>query len=111
MSAIYALRHSTRNHPHKYHMLYNEKHFEIRSEIKKLIDRSINPYVSKWEELGKFPAHAVFKQLGQLGALAVNKPEGCCCHTIHTTARRSGDDLIINGRKMWITNGAQVNNL
>ena len=27
---------------------------------------------------------------------------------IKTTARRDGDDLIINGSKMWITNGAQA---
>lgn len=27
---------------------------------------------------------------------------------IKTTAKRDGDDLIINGSKMWITNGAQA---
>ena len=27
---------------------------------------------------------------------------------LHTTAKRKGDDLIINGGKMWITNGTQA---
>ncbi|RCN26699.1 acyl-CoA dehydrogenase protein [Ancylostoma caninum] len=39
-----------------------------------LIERSINPHVQKWEEAGRFPAHAVFKQLGNMGVLAVSKP-------------------------------------
>uniref|UniRef100_A0A915I733 Acyl-CoA dehydrogenase 6 n=1 Tax=Romanomermis culicivorax TaxID=13658 RepID=A0A915I733_ROMCU len=30
------------------------------------------------------------------------------CYTIKTTAKTSGDDLIINGSKMWITNGCQA---
>ncbi|KAK6038660.1 acyl-CoA dehydrogenase, middle domain protein [Cooperia oncophora] len=70
-----ALRIGTRALPTKHHMLYNEKHMTIRRELRKLIDRSINPHVQKWEDAGRFPAHAVFKQLGNLGVLAVNKPE------------------------------------
>ncbi|KAE9415050.1 hypothetical protein Angca_009013, partial [Angiostrongylus cantonensis] len=146
------------------------------------IDRSINPHVKKWEDDCRFPAHAVFKRLGNLGVLAVNKPEAfgglgldfsysvavaeelgsidcaavpmaVCVQTnmatpalaefgsdslrseflapsiagdlvaciavsepeagsdvaaIRTKALRSGSDLIINGHKMWITNGYQA---
>ncbi|VDO27941.1 unnamed protein product [Heligmosomoides polygyrus] len=87
-----ALRAAVRSLPSKHHMLYTEKHMEIRRELRKaslnclvkkgleeftekLIDRSINPHVQKWEEAGRFPAHTVFKKLGDLGVLAVNKPE------------------------------------
>ncbi|KAK6743653.1 hypothetical protein RB195_010751 [Necator americanus] len=69
-----ALRVGTRAVPTKHHMLYTEKHMEIRRELRKLIQRSINPHVQKWEDAGRFPAHAVFKQLGNMGVLAVSKP-------------------------------------
>ncbi|EYC25437.1 hypothetical protein Y032_0012g1892 [Ancylostoma ceylanicum] len=177
-----ALRAGARAVPTKHHMLYTEKHMEMRRELRKLIERSINPHVQKWEEAGRFPAHAVFKQLGNMGVLAVSKPPAfgglgldfsysiavaeelgsidcaaipmsVCVQThmatpalaefgsdslrsefltpsmagdlvaciavsepeagsdvaaIRTTATRSGSDLIINGHKMWITNGAQA---
>ncbi|XP_064266383.1 probable acyl-CoA dehydrogenase 6 isoform X2 [Passer domesticus] len=40
----------------------------------KIIDKEINPFVDKWEEEGQFPAHKVFKILGQAGFLGVDKP-------------------------------------
>ncbi|XP_073190023.1 probable acyl-CoA dehydrogenase 6 isoform X2 [Lepidochelys kempii] len=43
---------------------------------KQIIDKEINPFVDKWEEEGQFPAHKVFKILGQAGFLGVNKPTG-----------------------------------
>lgn len=36
--------------------------------------REINPYVDQWEEDGIFPAHQVFKKLGDAGFLGVTKP-------------------------------------
>lgn len=41
-----------------------------------IIDQEINPYVDQWEAEGKFPAHKVFKILGNAGFLGVNKPVG-----------------------------------
>ena len=40
-----------------------------------LIDTEINPYVDQWEEEGQYPAHEVFKKLGQAGFLGITKPE------------------------------------
>ncbi|VDM59829.1 unnamed protein product [Angiostrongylus costaricensis] len=193
--SITALKAGARSLPSRHHMLYTEKHMEIRRELRKdifsfqFIDRSINPHVKKWEDDCRFPAHAVFKRIGNLGVLAVNKPEGSFMHSItafgglgldfsysvavaeelgsidcaaipmavcvqtnmatpalaefgsdslrseflapsiagdlvaciavsepeagsdvaaiRTKALRSGSDLIINGHKMWITNGYQ----
>ncbi|XP_074006221.1 probable acyl-CoA dehydrogenase 6 [Numenius arquata] len=50
------------------------QHRDLRAALRKLIDREINPFVDKWEEEGQFPAHKVFKALGQAGFLGVDKP-------------------------------------
>lgn len=41
-----------------------------------LIDQEINPHVDQWEADGQFPAHKIFKLLGNAGFLGVNKPVG-----------------------------------
>lgn len=41
-----------------------------------LINQEINPHVDQWEADGQFPAHKVFKLLGNAGFLGVNKPVG-----------------------------------
>ena len=41
-----------------------------------IIEKDINPYVEEWEEKGQFPAHEVFKKLGDAGFLGVTKPTG-----------------------------------
>ncbi|XP_064109095.1 probable acyl-CoA dehydrogenase 6 [Macrobrachium nipponense] len=161
---------------------YGNEHRELQNSLKKLIATEINPHVDKWEAEGQFPAHEVFKKLGQAGFLGVTKPEeygglgldyrysvalaealgnihcggipmavavqtdmatpalarfgsdflkkeflapsitgdkvsclgvsepgaGSDVASIQTTARRQGDDLIINGQKMWITNAWQA---
>jgi len=45
----------------------------------------------------------------KIAALAVSEPDaGSDVAAIRTTARRDGDDLVVNGSKMWITNGARA---
>jgi citronellyl-CoA dehydrogenase len=45
----------------------------------------------------------------RIAALAVSEPDaGSDVAAIRTTARRDGDDLVVNGSKMWITNGARA---
>ncbi|KHJ76546.1 acyl-CoA dehydrogenase, middle domain protein [Oesophagostomum dentatum] len=44
-----------------------------------------------------------------VACIAVSEPDaGSDVAAIRTRATRSGSDLIINGHKMWITNGAQA---
>jgi len=44
-----------------------------------------------------------------VACLGVSEPQaGSDVAQIKTTAKRDGDDLIINGQKMWITNGTQA---
>lgn len=163
-------------------MIYGPEHQEIIRSLTKFIDQEINPYVDEWEADGAFPAHELFKKLGDQGFLGVCKPEkygglgldysyslavsetlgqincggvpmaigvqtdmatpalarfgsdyvretylrpaiagdfvacigvsepgaGSDVAAIKSHARKDGDDYIINGQKMWITNGAQA---
>ncbi|XP_009695685.1 PREDICTED: probable acyl-CoA dehydrogenase 6 [Cariama cristata] len=53
----------------------SDEHYQMLLQtIKKIIDKQINPFVDKWEEEGQFPAHKIFKTLGQAGFLGVDKP-------------------------------------
>ncbi|XP_014669270.1 PREDICTED: probable acyl-CoA dehydrogenase 6 [Priapulus caudatus] len=162
--------------------IYTQEHMEMRRSLRKLIDTEINPHVNEWEANKKFPAHEVFKKLGQAGFLGVTKPveygglgldysysvalaeelgnihcggipmaigvqtdmatpalakfgsdalrqeflaptiagdlvacigvsephAGSDVSGIKTRAVKDGDDYIINGSKMWITNGLQA---
>src|SRR5438067_8125356 len=45
----------------------------------------------------------------RIGALGISEPDaGSDVASIKTTARRSGDEYVINGAKMWITNGTRA---
>ena len=163
-------------------MQFTAEHEQLRATLKKFIDTEINPNVDQWEEAEIFPAHEVFKGLGDLGLLGVNKPvdyggmgldwsyaavvaetlghincgsvpmaigvqtdmatpalarfgsdaakedflrpsisgdfvaclgvsevgSGSDVASIRTTARKDGDDYVVNGGKMWTTNGTQA---
>ncbi|MCB9780876.1 MAG: acyl-CoA dehydrogenase family protein [Alphaproteobacteria bacterium] len=163
-------------------MKLTETHEDIRSLVRKFVDHEINPHCDEWEEAKIFPAHELFKKMGDLGLLGVNRAEeygglgldythnvilaeelgrcrsaavsmaigvqtdmctpalanfgsdslkrnflapaiagdmvGCVgvsevgagsdVANITTTARKDGGDYVINGGKMWITNGFQA---
>ena len=56
-------------------MQWTHEHLEVRKTLKRYIDEQINPHVDEWEEAEIFPAHKVFKGLGDLGLLGLTKPE------------------------------------
>ena len=163
-------------------MQFTHEHEELRRSLQKFIAAEINPYVDEWEKAQIFPAHALFKKMGDLGFLGLNKPvafggqgldysyaivmaeelggincggipmaigvqtdmatpalarfgdddvrreflapsisgdyvaclgvsevgAGSDVASIKTTARKDGDDYVINGGKMWTTNGTQA---
>ena len=60
--------------PLKDEHLFTNEHHEMCQSLKKLIDKDINPYVDEWEKQQMFPAHKVFKNLGDNGFLGVNYP-------------------------------------
>ena len=163
-------------------MQYTHEHREIQNTLKRFIEAEINPHVDEWEAAEIFPAHEVFKKMGNLGLLGLTKPEafggagldysysmamaealghidcggvpmaigvqtdmatpalarfgsdelraqflapaiagdmvGCIGVSepsagsdvagIKTVARKDGDDYVISGSKMWITNSLQA---
>jgi citronellyl-CoA dehydrogenase len=163
-------------------MEFTQEHEGIRRNVKKFIEAEINPHVDEWEKDGIFPAHELFKKMGEQGYLGINKPTkfggmgldysyqlafietlghircggvpmaigvqtaratpalarfgsdelrqeflaptisgdyvacvgvsevgaGSDVASIKTAARKDGDDYVINGGKMWITNGTQA---
>ena len=54
---------------------FTEEHEQFRSSVQRFIASEINPHVDAWEAAGRFPAHEVFRKMGELGFLGVYKPE------------------------------------
>ena len=57
--------------------IFTDEHVELRRSLNKIIEKEINPYVDEWEAACRFPAHDVFKKLGNAGFLGVTKPIEC----------------------------------
>jgi len=55
-------------------MQFTHEHDEIQRTLKRFIDDEINPHVDEWEAAEAFPAHDLFKKLGDLGLLGLTKP-------------------------------------
>ena len=55
-------------------MQLSHEHEEIKRTLKRFILEEINPHVEEWEAAEAFPAHEVFKKLGDLGLLGLTKP-------------------------------------
>jgi citronellyl-CoA dehydrogenase len=55
-------------------MQLTPEHEALRDTVKRFAEEKVNPYVDAWEEAQIFPAHQVFKQMGDLGLLGINKP-------------------------------------
>jgi len=56
-------------------MIYTEQHRELMRSVAKFCEAEINPHVEEWEKAGIFPAHDVFKKMGDRGFLGIHKPE------------------------------------
>jgi citronellyl-CoA dehydrogenase len=55
-------------------MQLTDQHEALRRTAERFIESEINPHVDAWEADEIFPAHEVFKKLGNLGLLGINKP-------------------------------------
>lgn len=55
-------------------MLFTSEHQELRRNLARFIDAEINPFVDEWEAAGIFPARELFRKMGKLGFLGINKP-------------------------------------
>ena len=163
-------------------MKFTEEHKSLAETVKDFSQNEIKPFVEEWEENGAFPAHELFKKMGNLDLLGITKSTevggmnldfsfgmvfaealgyaadlgvitaigiqtdmatpaldrygsvelkeeflkpsvngdfvsavavsetsgGSDVAALRTSARKDGDDYIVNGEKMWITNGTQA---
>ena len=56
-------------------MKFTAEHEALRKTVRDFVEKEINPYCDEWEEAGEFPIHDLFKKLGNLGILGIQKPE------------------------------------
>ena len=55
-------------------MQLTPEHEALRATAKRFIAEKVNPFVDQWEADELFPAHQVFKGMGDLGLLGLDKP-------------------------------------
>ncbi|MEM1206765.1 MAG: acyl-CoA dehydrogenase family protein [Acidobacteriota bacterium] len=56
-------------------MRFTPEHDLLRDSLRQLIEEDINPHVDAWEEAQLFPAHELFKTLGDAGFLGITRGE------------------------------------
>ena len=56
-------------------MKLTPEHEALRRTARQFVEKELNPHIDAWEEEGIFPAHEVFKKMGDLGLLGICKPE------------------------------------
>src|SRR5258707_8253521 len=86
---------------------FTAEHEMFRQSVRRFVEQEINPHADEWEEAGIFPAHELFRKLGDLGFLGLTYPEeygGLALDFLYTLvfceglgrARCSGGPLGIN---------------
>ncbi|MBC7918852.1 MAG: acyl-CoA dehydrogenase family protein, partial [Rhodoferax sp.] len=55
-------------------MKFTPEHTQISDTVRKFVANEINPYTAGWEKAGQFPAHQLFKKMGDLGLLGIKYP-------------------------------------
>lgn len=54
---------------------FNNEHDMLRQTVRRFVETEINPNVEAWEDGRTFPAHDLFKKMGDLGLLGITYPE------------------------------------
>ena len=54
---------------------FNDEHEMLRTTVRQFVEKEINPNVDAWEDGRTFPAHDLFKKMGDLGLLGITYPE------------------------------------
>ena len=54
---------------------FNDEHEMLRQTVRRFVESEINPNVEVWEDGRTFPAHDLFKKMGDLGLLGIVYPE------------------------------------
>lgn len=52
-------------------LMFSAEHEQFRLVVRRLVQERLDPFVDEWEAAGIFPAHEVFRQFGDVGALGL----------------------------------------
>ena len=52
-------------------MPFTKEHESLAQAVRRFVHAEINPHVDEWERAGAFPAHELFRKLGQQGFLGI----------------------------------------
>ncbi len=56
-------------------MQFTAEHKQLADTVSRFVKEEINPNVEAWEKDEQFPAHALFKKMGNLGLLGIKYPQ------------------------------------
>jgi citronellyl-CoA dehydrogenase len=56
-------------------LYFNDEHQSFRQMVRRFVETEINTHADEWEAAGIFPAHDLFKKMGNLGLLGLTYPE------------------------------------
>jgi citronellyl-CoA dehydrogenase len=56
-------------------LYFDQEHTIFRQLVRRFVEKEIEPYVDEWEAQRIFPAHDLFKKMGDLGLLGLSYPE------------------------------------
>ena len=56
-------------------MYLNEEKKALFNTVKEFVKKEIKPFADEWEQNGFFPAHDLFKKMGNLDLLGITKSE------------------------------------
>src|SRR5436189_37070 len=83
----------------------SEDHQTLQKWVHEFAETEIRPVAPEYDESEEFPWPVVKKA----AALCVTEPNaGSDVSALRTTARRDGDEWVLNGQKIFATNGGQA---
>ena len=56
-------------------MQFTEEHDALRKTVHDFVNQEMDPFIEQWEHEGIAPLHTLFKKMGNLGLLGIQKPE------------------------------------
>ena len=75
-------------------MQFNEEQKALYKTVKEFGENEILPFVEDWEKNGSFPAHELFKKMGNLDLLGITKDEEYGGIQVQSCSRCRSDAIV-----------------
>ena len=76
----------------------------VRDTVRSFVEAEVLPIIEEHNQAMTFP-QALIPKIGALGLLGATLPDKYGCAGMVTTAKSTSNGYVLNGAKMWITNG------